>query len=545
MKNAIFPLTIAASLSLSSCLEEDSGPSQEDYDYLQDEHDSLKEELEKVYLELDDFDAKMEEFKAVEEKAKSADEKAKELKELQKVKEETEEEMRKLREEFEAYQKKYEAKVRKAGEGEEFATLEVGGRTLSSVVISSVSETAVKVRHADGFATLDSATAPNEWKERFFLRSEQEVEERARELAAFLNPPEEVEAVEGEPEKKVSSYQQRRQEREQQEEALKSLGGKVEKAIVSINGSSAQGSGFFAQDGITTYLYTSGHLLDSNGDLKITDLSGKEWKSFGELEVAEGTNIVRLAVTDPVENLLELRPSGDGLGSKTLVAAFGLQAGANGASKDDARLRGPRDGRYDVSGALKESVGGPLVTAEEEVIGLVTQDAAPRKDIWREDARHSRVIQYVARLDVPLTWKKIPLGQFLTATESLQRFDQVTKLIAAMGALEPSPEGLNLDVRVGGGATVRTIFEDNKDLNVVMQVMKVEKDMAGSKMKISERDLNRRFRSFYETVMRGAENQALSEGDFSSYHQNEVAISLEARKAAVDSLRKAHSAVTE
>lgn len=541
---ALFPLVMVAALGLTSCLEEEVGPSQEEYDYLQDEKDMLKEDLKKAYLELDEFDAKFEIFEELEEKAKSADEKVKELEELQESKKAVEEEMRKLREEYEAYQKKYEAKVRNEAEGEEFASIEAGGRTLKSVVISSVSESAVKVRHADGFATLDSGTAPQEWKERFFLRSEDEIAQRAAELALFLNPPAEVEE-DGAPEREISSYQQRRLDREKQEDALKTLGSEVEKAIVSVSGSTAQGSGFFAQDGITTYLYTAASLLDANPGLKIVDMDGREWKNFGELEVAEDGGLVRLAVTEPVEHHLELRPQGEEVPSNTLAAAFSLAQGATSVTKADCKIRSPRGGRYDISTSLQQLLGGPLVTSDVEVIGLISQDVPVRRDIWGTDSRQSRVIQFASRLDVALKWQKSSLGGFLTARDTLAQFDRTTQLIAAMGALRPSVEGLNLDARVGGSATVRSVFQDNKDLNVVSQVMRIEKDFTGSKMKVSERDLNKKFRSIYETILRGAQDQTLTAGDFSPFHLAEVEVSLEARKDAVLALNKALSSVRE
>lgn len=533
------PVVLLMILSLSSCLDDGKeGPSQLEYEHLEEERDDLKQDLEEAYLELDDYDLKFENFEELEAKAQSADEKASELEELKKKKEEVEEEMRKLREEYEAYQKKYEAKVRTEGVGEEFATLMVGGRTLNTVVINSISETGVRVRHADGFATLDSQTAPRELKERFFLRSEEEIVERAAELAAFLNPPVEGDASD-EDDKPVSAYHQKRETRAAEDKAIAGLEQKVGPAMVSITGVRLQGSGFFVQDGITTYLYTAASLFDNNPHLKIVDRSGKEWKSFGEIEVSKGNNLARLAVTEPVDNALRLRSRALEPGS--LVAVLAIADDGQQLIQEESKMRTVEEDRYQIStNALAKITGGPIVTINAEVSALVTYQSFPRKSVWESEppAVHSRARRIALRLDVDHQWHSVSLGRFVGAREVIKKFDQASQLIYAVARLKVTPDGLNLSERLHGSASIQEILVENRQSNLAKQVMTLHQTLGAGGTRLSERDINRKLRSLYETTAGGA-NQTLPEESFSSYHWNEVQVSRKFREKAGQELQRA------
>lgn len=525
---------------LVSCLEEESaGPTQEDYEYLQEDVRVLKEDLEKAYLELDENDAKLEALTELEKKAEAAEERAQQIEELQKEKEEAEEQIRNLRKEFDDYQKKYEAKVRSEAEGQEFASLDLGDRTLKGVVISSVTETAIKIRHADGFATLNSKTAPPEWAERFFLRSEDEIAEQAAQLAAFLAPPQDEELVEEKPTRPPSVYQQRRLEREAEEEALKSFGPKYATAIVAISGQNAKGTGFFAQEGITTYLYTSAKLLDKNPGVAITDVNGKEWKQFGELEVSTKHDMVRMAVTEPVELAFELHPIGSEVEVGTTIAAFSLIKGSTLPRQTESRLRSVQDDLYDFSSSdLVSFVGGPMLNSEGKVVALLTRPQVVRRDIFDDVGKsYERVRPIACRLDLEQKWEKTTLNRFLATGKILTAYDQGSLYLHALSQISPSSSGVNLNSRVRNGQSIEQVLAASKESQALEQLKRVHKDLSSGR-KISQRDINKKFRLIFQAAVNNAQSEALDEKHFSAYHQGEVRVSQQFRDKAFSELKQ-------
>ena len=516
------------------------GRLEEDYEYLQEDVRVLKEQLEKAYLELDEYDVKFEVFEELEKKAKSAEERGEEIEELYLEKEKMLEEMRNLRKEFDEYQKKYEAKVRSEATGEEFATLEVGDRTLNEVVIRSVTETAVKIGHADGFATLNSTTAPAEWTRRFFLRSEDEIAERAEKLAALLNPPVVDEfAEEQQPSRPLSEYQKTRLVREAEQEAFKTLGSKVETAIVSISGENATGSGFFAQDGITTYLYTSAKLLDQNPGLSIKDKNGREWKKFGDLEVSLEHDLVRMAVTEPVEKPLKLHPIGQEVETGSNLAMLSLVKGGSMPSQTLAQTRGIKDDLYEVfSSELQSFVGGPLVNSEGEVVAIITQPLVVRRQVF-EDRKNSyqRVRPIACRLDLERKWEKTTLGRFVAAGRKLATFDQSSLFLFALGQVEPRQDGVSLDTRVQGNLTIREALITSKQPGVLKKLTEMNNELSGGR-KLSKRDVDKKFRLLFQAALNKVKSKELDEGSFSPFHRPEVAISNQFRGKALDALQQ-------
>lgn len=530
---AIISLVIVSTLCLSSCLEdENEGPDLEEFDYLLEEHGVLKEDLQKAYLELDEFDVLSEEWKG---KIQAAEEKLKEMEELRKLKEETDEKMRELRQEFEDYQKKYEAKVRQEAFGEKIASIQVAGRTLALVEITAVTETEVKIRHESGFATLNHETAPPEWKARFFLRSKEEVAERAKALALFLNPPLMTEESKNKriSKRPVSDYELRRDDRMQQQKDLKGLQSKVENAFVFISGNGTEGTGFFVQDGITTFLYTAAHLLDGKSNLKITDVSGREWKKFGDLEVARGSDLVRLAVDEPVEHFLTLPKAGEAPELGIALASLGLVKGGQEVSQQVGKLRKINSTSYESSSTLIKSGGSgwPVMNTSGEVLAILTDAIPVRKDAWKTRVS-SRSTRFVCRIDTQITWEKTSLGRFVGARQAIYDFDKVTRLLSSLAGLSPSSSGVNLDKPAGGEQTVMAVLQENRQAGLVKQIVALNKDLTQKKMRVSDRDLKRRVRSIYATAQVNGDKQSLNSSLFSSYHANEIEASLRFRSVA-------------
>ena len=533
------PFLLAATLSLfclPSCLEDKVDTiSMEEYEYLEEDIKEVKDELKDAHQELDAFDDKLADYEQLEKKAGTVDAMQQQLQEAEEAKKETEEQMRKLREEYEDYQKKYEAKVRTEAIGEAVASIVVGGRTLEGVEISSVTETEIKVSHTGGFATLNHETAPADWKERFFLRSEEEVEQRAAALASFLNPdPIEEVVTTGRPKRKPSVYQLKREELERQKEALTGLAERTQSAIVFISGKEEEGNGFFVQDGIATYLYTSPDVLDGNTELKITDASGKEWQSFGKLEVAVGRNLVRLEVTEEVEHILKI---GDGSGLESGESLSSLKMERNASPKrETGRLREVSKESFEIStNVLAVSLGGPVMTAEGGSLALVTKERPTRMSVWKTKnlVREKRV---AVRIDGEIEWQSTPLSSFIATATQVENFDEGTRLLLAFASLSPNAQG----VQMGnvGRVSVGDVFEQHKGVSAVRQMLAYNEELSGKKSRISEKDVNRRFRSFFQSVAASAAKQKLDVNRFSTYHQALAKESLKYRAEANEEMKK-------
>ena len=515
---------------------------EEEFTILKEEQSILKHELEEAYLELDEYDLKFETYDEVEAKARSADEKEVELEQLREEKKKTEEQMRELRKEFEAYQKKYETKVRTKAYGEKFATIEAAGLTLEDVEIRGITETEIKLRHASGFATLNSETAPLEWTKRFFLRSEEEVAKRKQDLELFLNPPPELAASvdESEPERAPSESSQRRIDKEKEREEMAALPAKVGGAIVSISGNGGEGTGFFMQDGITTFLYTSGDALDGNTRLKIVDSNGREWKKFGDLEVAKGLNLVRLAVTEPVENALTLQPQGQAPVLGEALASFQVVSGTDSLKETISRVQKVTATTYE-GGVSFERLpsGSPVITSQGNVLAVLIKPITVRKNVWLEKSSVKRAKNLGARLDVPIVWEKISLGNFVGARNTMERFDRGTRLLTVLAKLRPKSEGISMTSKAGGKQTVKDVLQDNRQLSVVAQIVALDRELKERGTKTSPRDLARKFRSIYATGQRNVAEETLNASSFSSYHAGDVALSLQKRTAAQTALETA------
>ena len=105
--------------------------------------------------------------------------------------------------------------------------------------------------------------------------------------------------------------------------SIKPVDSAVEEAIAVIEGDRGAGTGFFCRDGETTYLYSAAHVLSGNTKLKVKLRDGTMIRKFGALEAAEGADLIRLPVNEPVPKALEI-------GAATGVSKVGTPVLASG-----------------------------------------------------------------------------------------------------------------------------------------------------------------------------------------------------------------------
>jgi hypothetical protein len=286
------------------------------------------------------------------------------------------------------------------------------------------------------------------------------------------------------------------------------------------------------------YFYTAAHVLSGNSKLTVKNASGKQFTKFGNFEYAEGADMVRMAVTEPVEEYLEIVPSGVDFQIQTEIAALGNGGGTGVVAMEKGRIMGTSGDSVEVdAGIIKGNSGGPIVHLESgKVVGLVTHLTAEQKDIWSEGTRQAEVRRFACRMNKQWEWKTVRIGGFLNEAKALNEYDELTRLCYAIAALEPLTTGMRLDVNVGNGTeTAVAIFDRNKDKPLVKAIVKMNSELAARRLMLSESDLKKRFRSILgETISMAQRNNAgFKAEEMSWFHRSRATSSVEARKDAL------------
>ncbi len=83
---------------------------------------------------------------------------------------------------------------------------------------------------------------------------------------------------------------------------------RISNAVLIIEGDLSVGTGFIVAAGGKKYANTAAHVFSGNSKLTIRNASGTGFKKFGNLEGAEGADLVRLEILGEVKDFLELVP---------------------------------------------------------------------------------------------------------------------------------------------------------------------------------------------------------------------------------------------
>ena len=132
------------------------------------------------------------------------------------------------------------------------------------------------------------------------------------------------------------------------------------------------------------------------------------------------------------------------------------------------------------------------------------------------------------RLDRDWEWKRLSAGAFLNEAQFVDDLDRVTRLVLALSVLQPHQDGLRFNTRVEGGPTIMNIFQENKDMRVVQDIIEMNTELGERKLRTSEKDLNKRFSALLRGALRASRTQAarISVPDTSFYHRQAMAESL-------------------
>ena len=313
-------------------------------------------------------------------------------------------------------------------------------------------------------------------------------------------------------------------------------------AIVLIEGDKSRGTGFMVRQDGKNYLYTAAHVFSGNSRLTASNTAGRKFTKFGNLEVADGADLVRLQVLE--ENLGVMLPlkAANGVAVGAEIIALGDGGGAGIVSELRGKIVGLSAESVEVdAGIIQGNSGGPVILAATgEVIGVVTHLTAKREDVWSEGTRFSDVRRFACRLDRSWQWHPLPISTFLSEAKQIADYDRMTKVGFAISSLNPSTQGLRLDTKLAENATVLSVLTQAEDVPIVSELIKMNSDLVGRRVRSSESDLLKKFRSMLASsisqVNQGANN--FNPEKFSPYHKQDGTLSVEWRGKANSALKE-------
>ncbi|QUE49359.1 trypsin-like peptidase domain-containing protein [Luteolibacter ambystomatis] len=423
------------------------------------------------------------------------------------------------------------SRARLKGVGESFPELACpGGRTYQNAVIRSIGDRAVTIHHDGGVANLGPDTVPREWVKRFYLDDGSNPVTIAASLPVSPSPVAALSSSAVPPAASAAAPEA--------VDASKAdeISNRLTRAAVIIKGDKGVGTGFFASDGETVWLYTAAHVLSGNTTFEATGVDGRVYKRFGMFQVAENADLARFAMLESVPVAAELfgaRPCVAG----SEVVAIGNSGGAGVFTvlRGKVKAVGPGEVETDAS-IIQGNSGGLLASAADgRVIGVVTRMVAARQDVWSENTPFSEVRRFAARLDDNVRWRQMTPATFMAEPRTIAEFNRVTRLLWALAELVPTKSGLRLTSQIrGSNFTALAIFNENRDSAAVVNLLKMNTSLMENNLKVSDADLVRRYFSFYNSISAAAQSQTsnFDPERISSYNRDAAKLALKWRKEA-------------
>ncbi len=364
--------------------------------------------------------------------------------------------------------------VREHAAGMKFARIESkGGEAFQAVVVSAVSAQGVTFRHAGGDGTLAAADCPDLWVELYGLVPD-----------AAAAPVKKSDAA-------------------------------VAEAIAVIEGDRSNGTGFFCRAEGKVYLYTAAHVLSGNSKLLVKLRDGTVVRKFGALEAAEGADLIRLAVGEPVPHALEIAAESGVAKVGIPVLASGNAGGGGTVGFEEGKVMGvgPESIEIDAE-VIQGNSGGPILHGTtRQALGVVTHLTAERKDEWAKETRFAGVRRFGCRLDRSWQWKQVPVDVFLKEGKAILAVQEQSELmIAALSLSEwTSP-----------------VFQRQRENPLARDITAlqgwIEQQQKGGQ-RFSETDRKRRLRGIFDSARHRSRGQmaALKSEGFTWFHRESAA----------------------
>lgn len=305
-------------------------------------------------------------------------------------------------------------------------------------------------------------------------------------------------------------------------------------SVVIIEGDKSVGTGFIASAGGKKYVYTAAHVFSGNSKLTARNSSGTSFKKFGDLEAAEGADLVRMEVLEEVRDFLEFRPAEPPLQINRKIAALGNGGGNGVVAVEQGLVLGTSEDSLEIDAAIIQgNSGGPVVEIETgRVVGLATHLTLLRKDGAKDDSPQEKVHRFACRLDKEWKWKSMKIGDFLESSKAVDRYKALNDMCNAV--LASLPTYLNGEVKTIGtdDPEVRTIFSENRDVELMKTYLAMLNELLSKKTFPNLSETKRKFGGFLTTMeMQAARSEkSLKPETYAWFHRKRALDAMAARR---------------
>lgn len=317
----------------------------------------------------------------------------------------------------------------------------------------------------------------------------------------------------------------------------------VADAVVLIEGDQSVGSGFLAKDHDTVYLYTAAHVISGNNKLTVKNTAGRKFAKFGKMEVAMDSDLVRIRIDEEVEHCLDVAPVGQGSELNTEIAALGNGGGGGVVAVERGQIVGSSGTQVEIdAGVIQGNSGGPVLVVETgKAVGVVTHLTAGRSDIWAEGTRQAEVRRFACRINVERKWAEITVGAFIADGRKVAAYDELTLLGFAFSRLEGGAMGLRYNAMRYGTRTPLEIFERNKDVPVVKELIDFNTGLESGRLKLGQADRQKKIVSFMSSLRFQVEQGAnqIKPAELNPYHSKLAHRGIQARQECLTELAAA------
>jgi len=199
----------------------------------------------------------------------------------------------------------------------------------------------------------------------------------------------------------------------------------VEESVLIVKTGAGMGTAFRYRDKDGVFLISNLHVVAGPAPLEIYSTEGRRVEAGDKVEVARGTDLVRI----PQAEGAGLEPaSPPKLGEE--VASYGNSGGGNVITENRGKVLGVGPQTFEVSCEIVQgNSGGPIVNTDRRVLGvasfLTRQDSE-----WSEDTRYNEIRRFGIRLDQPLTWETVALPELQKEGATLQAILKAIQVIS-------------------------------------------------------------------------------------------------------------------
>ena len=415
----------------------------------------------------------------------------------------------------------YVNQIKDCAVGEKSESVNADGKVYENAEIINITEEGIRIRHRNGTIALTEDTAPAGWK-KYLLRWSLGESAPTPVLTSAKPAPESTPETPAPKPVKLTD---------------------PEKAVVIITGDKSSGTGFIIYNGTYYYLYTAAHVLSGNKKLTYKTKSGHELKRFSKLEIATDVDMARMRILDRVPAALRLPTKAGEASNGKEITAYGNSGGGSVITKAEGAIQGVGAESLEIDAqVIQGNSGGPVVlNGSNTVAGIITHALTPRGDVWSSGTRYAEVRRFAARLDRRIQWQKISIEGFLAEPEKIEKLNQVTRLLFALSALQPRPDGMRLSTTINGSSTAGSILMQNSKMRAVQALIKMNGELAKKKIKPDAGETKARYISFYRGILDAAARQTGELRTLSPFHKeiakNLMQVRKDARAAMIKRLR--------